>query len=164
MRTIPAFICALILLPVACTTVPTPTPSADHATATTRSIVRSYLAAVETGDAAAAAGHFAPNASYQDKTFDFAINGRPAIEKMLSVAIAMLKPVRRTILHELYEGEHAAIEWEATGTHVAPAMGVPATNRTITIRAVSLITVRDGAIMVVTDYTDRAKLEAQLKG
>jgi steroid delta-isomerase-like uncharacterized protein len=147
----------------ACATIPAEN-ARTASTEATRVVVERYWAAVEAGDANAAAALFAENAVYRDKTFDFEISGIPAIRKMLEGAISMLSPVSRKIVTAAYDGRYAAIEWEAQGVHVMPVMGIPATNKEMTIRAVSLIEVRGGRIQSVTDYTDRAGLESQLKG
>lgn len=163
MRVIPPLaIFAAALLTGCVTPAPVPEPRQVAADAT-REVVRAYLAAAEAKDAAAAARLFADDARYEDVTFSYAIEGRPAIQAMLGGALAMLDPVERRIKSKIVEGDQAAVEWEAEGIQVAPALGVPATSRPIVIRAVSLIRVRDGRIQSVTDYTDRAGLEAQLK-
>lgn len=137
-------------------------PSFDG-TGATRAVIERYLAAANAGDADAAAGLFADDAIYRDKTFDFEIRGASKVRGMLEGAFRMLRPVTRTVNMQVYEGPQAAIEWQASGTHSGSVMGMPATNRPMTIRGVSLITVRNGKIVSVTDYMDRAGLEAQLK-
>ena len=152
----------MLLIPAGCATLPAQ-PSTATETESTREVVKRYWSAANAGDSAAAASLFADDAVYRDKTFDFAIRGAPAIRAMLDNALAMLRPVERTIVHEIYDGPNAAVEWEARGTHAGAILGVPPTGRKITIRAVSLIMVRNGKIASVTDYTDRTGLEAQLK-
>ena len=152
----------LVLGLAACATVPAGTVT-EHQTKSTRAVVQRYLASAEAGDADAAAALFADDAVYRDKTFDFEIRGTKAIRSMLSQAFAMLRPATRTVISQAYDGPNAAIEWEAVGTHVAPTMGIPATNKEITVRGVSLITVKDEKIQSVTDFMDRAGLERQLK-
>lgn len=150
------------LASMSCATVPS-VPARSGTTNSTRAVVERYWASAEAGNAEAASAVFADDAVYRDETFDFEVRGVPAIRKMLAGAFVMLRPVSRTILFAAYDRSTAAIEWEARGTHVTAVMGVPATNKPMTIRAVSLIEVRDGKIQAVTDYTDRAGLEAQLK-
>lgn len=52
----------------------------------------------------------------------------------------------------------AAVMWTARGTHLGPLMHIPATNRHIEVRGVSILTLQNGAITRAFHLWDQAGL------
>lgn len=128
-----------------------------------RTVVDAYFRAARRRDTPAILALFAPDAVYEDVTFDFRIVGHEPLRRMFDGAFAAMESAERRMRRTVAEGPHVVVEWVATGRHTGTMLGVGATGRPITIRAVSIIEVADERIVRVTDYTDRAGLEAQLR-
>jgi steroid delta-isomerase-like uncharacterized protein len=126
-------------------------------------VVDAYFRAAENHDVEAVLLHFAPRATYEDVTFSFRISGHAALRSMFESAFAAMSGAVRRQLRVVAQGDVVVVEWTATGTHTGTMLGVAATGRTITLRAVSIIEIESGAIARITDYTDRSGLETQLR-
>jgi steroid delta-isomerase-like uncharacterized protein len=59
-------------------------------------------------------------------------------------------------------GERVAVRWSATMTHTGSAIGVPPTNRRVTITGIAMVVVRGGKIMGGWDAWDQAGLLQQI--
>ena len=131
--------------------------------ASPREVVQKYLRAAEQQDVEAVLALFAPSADYEDVTYAFRIKGTAALRSMFVSAFAGMRGATRTVRHLVADGKVVVVEWVATGPQTGDVLGVKPAGRTLTVRAVSIIEVADGLIVRVTDYTDRAGLEAQLR-
>lgn len=146
-----------IFLVAGCSGAPTPLQAQSP-----REVFEAYWAAADRGDLDAMASFFATGAVYEDIPFEFSIAGRSAIREMLEQALAGLHPVERRVLRVVADSSFVAVEWEVEGVHAGPILGVPPGGRVLRFRTLSLLEIRDGRIMRVTDYTDRTSLEKQL--
>lgn len=54
--------------------------------------------------------------------------------------------------HIITNGNAAAAAWEMSGTHLGDLPNLPATGKKFRVRASSIIEIRNGAILSMTDY------------
>src|SRR4051812_25140203 len=75
-----------------------------------------------------------------------------------------LGSIELTILDMLAEDEQVAVHWRLAGTHQSDYLGVPTTNKRITIQGMALLRVRDGKIVEDQAYSDTLALQRELEG
>jgi steroid delta-isomerase-like uncharacterized protein len=63
---------------------------------------------------------------------------------------------------EMFTGSHASAEWEMTGTNGGELLGLPATNRAISVRGASMFEIEAGRFKRCSDYCNLASLLRQL--
>ena len=73
--------------------------------------------------------------------------GPTGMREVLALYYRAPPDVRFTIDDLVLEGERAVILWTARGTHRGSLMNIPPSNRAVTVRGVSVFTLRDGKVV-----------------
>ena len=60
------------------------------------------------------------------------------------------------------EGDKIACRWTATGTHKGEFMGIPATNKQVTVTGIHIDRIADGKIVETWNYSDMMEVMQQL--
>lgn len=70
--------------------------------------------------------------------------------------------LKLTTTNQYTDGDVSVIEFTATGTHKAELEGIPATGKSMTVKVVDIITVRDGKVLGEREYYDQLGMMQQL--
>jgi steroid delta-isomerase-like uncharacterized protein len=68
-----------------------------------------------------------------------------------------------TVEDVIAEGEHVAVRWSVTMTHLGDGLGFPATGKKVQLRGSSFDVIKDGKIVEGWNQTDMAAMIAILK-
>jgi steroid delta-isomerase-like uncharacterized protein len=99
---------------------------------------------------------------WESDSFPFPIRGRDAVKTVMKMYFAAFPDLKFEIEASVASGNHVAKAWIATGTHKGEFLGVPATNKPVSLRGCTMIELKDGKIVKSTAYTDRMALIQQL--
>ena len=105
---------------------------------------------------------FSEDVVYEDVTFAIVNHGKKEFRKFFSDTFNIFPDQRFTLTSVLVSGNHAALEWTMNGTQKGDMPGMPATNKEVTVRGVSIMEIRRGKITHVRDYWDMATMRRQL--
>jgi steroid delta-isomerase-like uncharacterized protein len=70
--------------------------------------------------------------------------------------------LRLTLVHQHTDGDVSVLEFNARGTHQAELEGIPATGKTVEVKVIDVVTVRDGKIVSEREYYDQLGMMQQL--
>jgi len=106
-------------------------------------IADAWTRAWDRGETAAFEGIVAPGYVRHSKTGE---EGLPDVIRQIEESHAAFSDFRVDILQAVESGDLVAILWQSTGTHTGTFMGVPPTQRAVTVRGASFLRHRDGLI------------------
>jgi steroid delta-isomerase-like uncharacterized protein len=98
---------------------------------------------------------------WESDSFPFPIKGREAVKTVMKMYFAAFPDIKFEIETSVASGNCVAKAWIATGTHKAEFLGVPATNKQVSVRGCTIIELKDGKIVKSTAYSDRMALMEQ---
>lgn len=99
---------------------------------------------------------------WESDAFPFPIRGREAVKTVMKMYFAAFPDMQFEIEATVASGNHVVKAWIVTGTHKGDFLGVPATNKRVSVRGCTLIELRDGKIAKSVAYSDRMALMQQL--
>jgi steroid delta-isomerase-like uncharacterized protein len=114
------------------------------------------------GNTSALYNDYADHAVVEDSMYAVPIVGRAAIIARKSLGFAAASNVQLTVLNRIAVGNQVTVEWVATGIHTGDLPGLPATNRSFTLRGVTVVIRERGKIIRESLYYDVADLYRQL--
>ncbi|MEO1130271.1 MAG: ester cyclase [Planctomycetota bacterium] len=123
-----------------------------------RAMLEMYYAAWCSGDPDAVAAFFENDAVFEDLAFGARFEGLDGVRTFAQITFAGVPDFHITPTQILVDGEQAAAAWTMTGTFAADMAGIPATGQPFEIRASSIIALRAGRILRMTDYWNPAAL------
>ena len=112
-----------------------------------------YYAAYSARDAAGLAAFYAPEATFDDPSFELALRGPEQIRKLLEIALAKYEALEFEVAHTLSSGRELAVE----GTMVGHLRG-----KVARVRFVSVFEFADGKIAAQRDMFDVLHFYTQL--
>ena len=134
----------------------------DSLTARERDVAARYAAALAVPDFAPLAAELEDDAHFTFPGRDD-VHGRTAVVRAHDMLIGAFANRLVTTTRIFRTASEQTVEWTLTGTHTRDWMGVAATNKPVTIRALSLLfTKDDGTVTDVHVYFDVAAVRAQL--
>jgi len=95
-------------------------------------------------------------------SFGVDVEGRPAFRDYMALVRSGFPDFHNEVEDLIVEGNRAAARLTYRGTHLGPALGVPATGRRITYGGAAFFTVRDGLVASVWVLGDLDGLRRQL--
>lgn len=105
---------------------------------------------------------FTEDVVYEDVTFGVVNHGKMELRKFALDFFKAFPDTRFTVTSVVISGNHAAVEWTLTGTQKGDMPGIPATNKPISVRGVSMMEFRNGKVSRDSDYWDMATLRRQV--
>lgn len=114
------------------------------------------------GDVEAVGTVFHRDAVFRDMAFGVERRGLEEIRGLFAQTWDGLPDLRSELHRTVAEGEWVALEWTLTGTHDGDSPDLPATGRSVSLRGVSVLRIRDGKITRQRDYYDRAAFLEQV--
>jgi steroid delta-isomerase-like uncharacterized protein len=121
-----------------------------------------HIARQVQGDVPSMMSDYAEGAVVDDPLFAAAFVGRAAIATRYAAEVASVPDRALTVLHRTVSGDQLIVEWEATGTHSQPFLGIGGAGRPYRLHGVTVVTRRDGLIVRESHYYDTAHLRAQI--
>lgn len=109
-------------------------------------LIADLIAAWNTHDLDQATAPFAAEYEGSDVAQAEPQHGRDGIRRWLARYFQALPDVRLTLDDLVVADERAAVVWTARGTHLGAWMNIPGSGRMVTVRGVSIFTLRDGQI------------------
>lgn len=114
------------------------------------------------GNTAALAQDYAEHAIVEDSMYPQPVVGRAAIIARKTLGLLATTNAQITVVNRIAIGNQVTVEWVATGIHTGDLPGLPATNRSYTVRGVTVVIRQDGKIVREALYYDVEDFRRQL--
>jgi steroid delta-isomerase-like uncharacterized protein len=124
-------------------------------------VVSLWLHWWNTGDTAIADRIYAPD--YRRNATDMSESGPGPVKRLVAMYRAAFPDLHFEVDGMVSEGDTAAVRWVAAGTHEAPLLGLPATNRHVSLIGCDVLRLRGDLIAESWSYYDRLALMEQLQ-
>ena len=89
-------------------------------------------------------------------------DGKPAVRAFLTQLFTAIPDLEFSVQYKIARGDNVSEQWTIHGTHLKTFMGVPPTGRRIEIRAMSMVTLRDGKFLRDEFYWDTRAVMHQM--
>src|SRR5919108_1000510 len=94
------------------------------------------------------------------------LTGREGFRRFMEAFATAFPDMKKEVANEIVSGDQVVMEFRLRGRHrgslLGPAGEIPATGRAVDIRAVEILTIRNGKVAVIRNYMDMATLMKQL--
>ena len=124
-------------------------------------VVSLWLHWWNTGDTAIAHRIYAPD--YRRNATDMSESGPGPVKRLVAMYRAAFPDLHFEVEGMVSEGDTVAVRWVAAGTHQAPLLGLPATNRHVSLIGCDVLRLRGDLIAESWSYYDRLALMEQLQ-
>ena len=124
-------------------------------------VVSLWLHWWNTGNTAIADRIYAPD--YRRNATDLPESGPEQVKQLVTMYRAAFPDLHFEVEGMVSEGDRVAVRWIATGTHQAPLLGLPATNRHVSLIGCDVLRLRGDLIAESWSYYDRLALMEQLR-
>ena len=88
--------------------------------------------------------------------------GKAGVREFLTRLYTAIPDLRFTVDFKIARGNNVSEQWTVAGTHLGTFMGIPATGRHVEIRAISMVTMRDGKFLRDEFYWDTGAVMRQM--
>ncbi len=88
--------------------------------------------------------------------------GKAGVREFLTRLYAAIPDLQFTVEYKIARGDNVSEQWTVAGTHLGTFMGIPATGRHVEIRAISMVTMRDGKFLRDEFYWDTGAVMRQM--
>lgn len=105
---------------------------------------------------------FTDDVTYEDKPLARTFHGKEELRAFAQSFFDAFPDLKSVITSVVVSGNHAAAEWQFTGTQAGDLSGMPASNKQMDLRGVSIYDFEGGKIKRQIDYWDMATLLKQL--
>lgn len=105
---------------------------------------------------------FTEDCVYEDVAAEHVCHGRGNLKEFFRQVRMAFPNFTITLTSRLIAHELASAEWTMTGTHGGDLLGLPATNKHVTLPGVSIFHIRSGKLQRCTDYYNMASMLKQL--
>jgi len=121
-----------------------------------------HIAHQSEGNTGALHQDYAEHAVVEDSMHSAPFVGRAAIMARKGVGMAAIPDLKIQVTNRVAHGSQVVAEWTATGTHTGDFPGLPASNRSFSIRGVTVVVRHDGKIVREAIYYDMEEVRRQL--
>lgn len=126
-------------------------------------VAAAWAKAWNNADPRAMASLFAKNGVYQDNAFQVAMTGPQGAATWVDITGKSIANAHVRLVDAFQRGDRIAIRWEFSGTDTgAFAKDRPATGKSFTVPATTIIDLKHGKIQQLTDYYNLADLLRQV--
>jgi len=105
---------------------------------------------------------FTDDCIYEDVTFGVINNGKVELKAFAEGIFAAFPDFKIELTSRFASDSWAGMEWIISGTHKGDLPGMPATNKSFSIRGATIIELRTGKIKRNSDYWDLATFLKQV--
>jgi len=123
-------------------------------------VIRQVLALIDERNLDEAFEFYALDYIYHGPTGE--LRGRDGIRGLWEVFLAGFPDLHSTIEDMVSEGDKVVLRWRIEGTHTGEFMGVPPSNRKITLGVTEIFRVANGQLVEAWDQFDRLGLMQQI--
>lgn len=116
------------------------------------------------GNTHAMVGDYAEDALVEDPLFSAPFLGTEAIARRYAAEVASVPDRSLTITHRTLQENQLIVEWTATGTHVAPFLGIGGNGKRFSINGVTVVSRREGKIVRESHFFNTQDLLRQIEG
>jgi steroid delta-isomerase-like uncharacterized protein len=121
-----------------------------------------HIANQSQGNLDALAQDYADSAIVEDSMYPQPVVGKAAIIARKTLGLLATTDAQITVLNRIAIGNQVVVEWVATGVHTGDLPGMPASNRTYTLRGVTVVIRENGKIVREALYYDVEDLRRQI--
>jgi steroid delta-isomerase-like uncharacterized protein len=125
-------------------------------------LIREWMDGWNAHDADRVAAVFTDDCVYEDVTFGVVNRGKDELRAFVNGFVAVAPDCAFEPGKSFVAGDFGGAEWTATGTQKGDMPGMPASNRSFSIRGASIFELRDGLLHRCSDYWDMAIFMRQL--
>lgn len=127
-----------------------------------KGFVEEYAAAWSTQNVEKILSFFTEDCVYEDVALSAVNTGKQELEAFLRATFAAIPDFQIEPKAAFAAGPQRANEWVMSGTQSGPFPGIPATNRSFSVRGASIMEMEQGRIRRNTDYWSLAALLQQV--
>ena len=88
--------------------------------------------------------------------------GKQGVREFLTRLFTAIPDLEFTVDFKIARGDNVSEQWTVRGTHLGTFMGIPATGRPVAIRALSMVTMREGKFLRDEFYWDTGAVMRQM--
>jgi steroid delta-isomerase-like uncharacterized protein len=89
-------------------------------------------------------------------------SGKDEVRGFLNRLYTAIPDLQFSVDFKIARGDNVSEQWSVRGTHLGTFMGIPATGRPVEIRALSMVTLRDGKFLRDEFYWDTGVIMRQM--
>jgi steroid delta-isomerase-like uncharacterized protein len=93
---------------------------------------------------------------------DEVYRGKSEVRGFLTRLFTAIPDLEFTVQFKIARGDNVSEQWRVRGTHLGTFMGIPATGRPVEIRALSMVTMREGKFLRDEFYWDTGAVMRQM--
>lgn len=114
------------------------------------------------GDIEGIVGFYDDEIVWKNVALEETYEGKEGVRGFLTRLFAAIPDLEFTVHHKIAHGDNVSEQWTVAGTHLGTFMGIPATGRHVEIRAMSMVTMRDGKFLRDEFYWDTGAVMRQM--
>ncbi len=119
---------------------------------TTEQLLTGYYAAWQPDNADSILANFTEDAMFEDLAFEASFSGHAQIRSFIELTYSGIPDFKVEPTSIVAGVDCAAAQWTMSGTHAGDLPGLPATGKVFSVRASSVIALRDQLIRSIHDY------------
>ena len=90
------------------------------------------------------------------------LRGRDGIRGLWELFLSAFPDLSASVDESISEGDKVALRWRVTGTHTGEFLGIPASNRSMTLPITEVFRLENGILVEAWDQYDRQHLMEQI--
>ena len=114
------------------------------------------------GDIEGIVGFYDDEIVWRNVGLEETYEGKAGVREFLTRLYAAIPDLQFTVEYKIARGDNVSEQWTVAGTHLGTFMGIPATGRRVEIRAISMVTMRDGKFLRDEFYWDTGAVMRQM--
>jgi steroid delta-isomerase-like uncharacterized protein len=114
------------------------------------------------GDIEGIVGFYDEEIVWRNVALEESYVGKQAVREFLTRLFTAIPDLVFTVDFKIARGDNVSEQWTVAGTHLGPFMGIPPTGRHVEIRALSMVTLRDGKFLRDEFYWDTGAVMRQM--
>ena len=99
---------------------------------------------------------------WRNNGLDEIYEGKQGVREFLTRLYTAIPDLQFTVDFKIARGDNVSEQWTVRGTHLGPFLGIPATGRQVEIRALSMVTMREGKFLRDEFYWDTGAVMRQM--
>lgn len=124
--------------------------------------VEDVLAFWNSGDIEGIVSFYDDEIVWTNVALDEVYRGKQEVREFLTRLLTAIPDLVFTVDFKIARGDNISEQWTVKGTHLGPFMGIPPTGRPVEIRALSMVTMREGKFLRDQFYWDSSAVMRQM--
>lgn len=114
------------------------------------------------GDIEGIVGYYDDEIVWKNVALEETYEGKAGVREFLTRLFTAIPDLEFTVQYKIARGDNVSEQWTVAGTHLGTFMGIPATGRRVEIRAMSMVTMREGKFLRDEFYWDTGAVMRQM--